>query len=311
MKIFFFSFLFSLSSFLFCTPLHAQTANVIQTLLQTDSVNYEQAVWFVMEAADHSLSPNLAFNYAVENKYIPQRAQIADTPNLKQVSLLLMRAFNIRGGILYSIFRNPHYAYRELVYKDIIQGRSNPRETVSGEDLLFLVNRILFYRETNPWTWPAVVIEENITREEEIILLAEEITAQLETLEIEDASVTITEEGIAITLSNIQFLANSAEIPENEMYVIGEIARILENIPARRIMVSGHTALAGTEQDRLRTSLERAQAVADYFIEQGTRTLDEIVVEGFGSQRPIADNNTQQGMAINRRVEILILEDQE
>ena len=66
---------------------------------------------------------------------------------LDGVSLLLMESFNIKGGIMYSLFRNPHYAYRELVYLDIIQGRVDPEMTVSGDLLLFLVNRILSRQE--------------------------------------------------------------------------------------------------------------------------------------------------------------------
>jgi outer membrane protein OmpA-like peptidoglycan-associated protein len=58
----------------------------------------------------------------------------------------------------------------------------------------------------------------------------------------------------------------------------------------------------------MKTSIERAQAVKDYFVLQGLMTDDDIYIRGFGAQRPVGDNNTAEGMARNRRVEITILE---
>jgi hypothetical protein len=86
------------------------------------------------------------------------------------------------------------------------------------------------------------------------------------------------------------------------------IADILKTIPRSRILVAGHTALAGTQEDQQRTSMERAQAVASYLISLGARTANEITVQGFGAERPIASNQTEAGMEANRRVEITILD---
>jgi len=144
---------------------------------------------------------------------------------------------------------------------------------------------------------------------EENMALAEEITAKIEALDIVNADVRITDEGITISISNIQFLANSTELPEKEKQTVAEIAKILSAIPGRKILVAGHTALSGTKRQRLGTSRERAQSVADYLVFLGARKTDEIIVMGYGSEKPIADNKTAEGMALNRRVEITILED--
>jgi outer membrane protein OmpA-like peptidoglycan-associated protein len=56
------------------------------------------------------------------------------------------------------------------------------------------------------------------------------------------------------------------------------------------------------------TSIERAQAVKDYFISQGLMNESDIYIRGFGAQRPVGDNSTAEGMARNRRVEITIVE---
>jgi hypothetical protein len=65
-----------------------------------------------------------------------------------------MQAFNIKGGPMYTITKTSHYAYREMVFQDIIQGRVDPGMKVSGEQLLFLVNRVLYRMDDNPWVLP-------------------------------------------------------------------------------------------------------------------------------------------------------------
>jgi len=284
-----------------CATLNAQTADEIQTLLKTPAVSYAQAARFVLEAADvtgsyDKASGQDAMRFAIEKNWLPKNANAQDAISLEGLSLLIMKSFNLKGGPMYTWFNNAHYSYREMVFQDLIQGRSDPHMKVSGEKMLFIVNRLLYRIEDNPWEF---------SRE----ITAEKITAQIKAMGIANTDVRITEEGITISISNIQFLANSSELPEKEKGEIAEIARILMSIPGRKILVTGHTALAGTEQERLRTSQERAQAVADYLVFLGARKANEIVVRGYGSERPIADNNTPEGMALNRRVEITLLED--
>jgi hypothetical protein len=136
--------------FLLASPvlLYAQTAAEIEKLLETKAVSYARAAWLVLEAADMSGSfensaPEGAFNFAAQQGWLPKKAAPQDKASLEGISLLIMRSFGIKGGLFYSLAKNPHYAYREMVYKDIIQGRSNPQMPVSGELLLFLVNRVL------------------------------------------------------------------------------------------------------------------------------------------------------------------------
>ncbi|WP_461255516.1 OmpA family protein [Treponema sp. R80B11-R83G3] len=283
-------------------PLHAQTADEIQTLLKTQAVSYAQAARFVLEAADVSgdydkTSGQDAVRFAAEKNWLSQKADAQDAISLEALSLLIMKAFNLKGGPMYAIFNNAHYSYREMVFQDLIQGRSDPHMKVPGERMLFIVNRLLYKIEDDPWEF---------SRE----MTAEKISDQIKAMGIADTNVRVTKEGVTISINNIQFLANSSELPEKEKAEIAEIARILKSIPGRKILVAGHTALAGTEQERLQTSHERAQSVADYLVRLGARKANEILVKGYGSERPIADNSTQEGMALNRRVEITILENE-
>lgn len=75
----------------------------------------------------------------------------------------------------------------------------------------------------------------------------------------------------------------------------------------KRVRVEGHTDNRGTPQYNLDLSKRRAEAVARYLTEHGVER-DRLVSEGYGIAKPIADNNTEQGRAANRRVEFIVIE---
>jgi outer membrane protein OmpA-like peptidoglycan-associated protein len=303
---------------------HAQTADEVETLLAASRLTYAQAVRFTLEASDAAVfaEPAAAFRFAQEQKWLPRRVAPGDDARLDGVSLLLMRSFNLKGGFLYSLFKNPHYAYRELVYRQIIQDRADPEMAVSGDLLLFMIGRLLSIAEKNEnpennrareaaGEQPLVEAELSPAsqREARLEAQAEEINSQIAALAIADTTARATDAGIVISLSNIQFLAESAVLAETEKPKLREIARILQNVPSKSIRVAGHSALAGDEEGQLRLSYERAQAVALFLISSGARQADDIIVQGYGASRPVADNTTPQGMAANRRVEITLVED--
>ena len=58
----------------------------------------------------------------------------------------------------------------------------------------------------------------------------------------------------------------------------------------------------------MKLSIERARVIAEMLVALGVRKPEEIIIVGYGAERPIADNSTPEGMARNRRVEITILE---
>ena len=138
--------------------------------------------------------------------------------------------------------------------------------------------------------------------------IAEEITEDIERLGIADAEVRVVDEGITISLENIQFVADTANMLPGEQAKLDKLAAILLRYPDRDILVGGHTALAGPEAGRMQLSLERATVIAGYLIAHNVRPSERIVVRGFGAEKPIADNRTEEGRQKNRRVEITLLE---
>jgi hypothetical protein len=127
---------------LLASPIIAQTAAEMETLLATSALNYEQAASFVLRAADITTS-GPAFNYVTDRKWLSSKTAPDGIAALNEVSLLIMGAFNIKGGIMYSAFKSPRYAYRELVHQGIILGRTDPDLVVSGDRLLFMIGRVL------------------------------------------------------------------------------------------------------------------------------------------------------------------------
>ncbi|MDR3248079.1 MAG: hypothetical protein LBT39_04765, partial [Treponema sp.] len=131
--------------------LYAQTAAEIDTLLAAPQVSYAQSARFVLEAAEKlpitplagTKAEQTAFSLAREKGWLPPSAAQDDPAILGDLSLLIMKAFQLKGGIMYSLFPLPRYACRELAAKKIIQGRDDPNLTVSGTQLLHLVSRVL------------------------------------------------------------------------------------------------------------------------------------------------------------------------
>ena len=162
-------FIFNICFLLVVTViLPAQTADRIDQLMDSRALNYEQVVSFVLEAADiWNLSgavavpgSNEAYQFALNRNWLPKGVSPDTSARLDGVSLILMHSFGIEGGLFFSLTKNPRYAYRELEYLEVIQGRVSPQMAVSGELLIFLINRIYFILD-NEDTAPAVSLNLN------------------------------------------------------------------------------------------------------------------------------------------------------
>jgi outer membrane protein OmpA-like peptidoglycan-associated protein len=139
---------------------------------------------------------------------------------------------------------------------------------------------------------------------------AAEIQSEIQKQGIPDVSVAPTDQGVTITLENVNFPPNSDTLLPAEQEKVRGIADILKKYPGRDIAVTGHTARAPgyTEEDYQTLSEQRARAVANYLLVLGARTAEQITTRGMGASVPIGDNSTDEGRSKNRRVEITILE---
>jgi hypothetical protein len=132
--------------------LPAQTAEEIDLLLEAGELSYAQAAWVVLEAAEVlplglSGEQERAEGFRLARKWgwLPRQARMEDPIRLRELSLLIMEAFRLRGGIMYSLFHSSRYAHRELVHLRIVQGRTDPVQKVKGELFLRVLGRVLSY----------------------------------------------------------------------------------------------------------------------------------------------------------------------
>ena len=116
------------------------------------------------------------------------------------------------------------------------------------------------------------------------------------------------EEGVALTLRELHFQPDQAVLLPGEEGKIGIIAEILKKVPERSFLVTGHTADIGTVESQIELSVKRAETIAKMLQNAGI-SGDRLIFQGKGGSEPAASNETEEGRARNRRVEIIILED--
>jgi len=133
--------------------LPAQTAAELDEMLESSKVTYSQAARFVLasvesasvEAASDGDESEDPLEQAINRKWLPRSARSrADRPiNMGSLSLLMMKAFDLKGGLFYLIFPGPRYAYRAMKSNSFIQGAADPAMTVSGERFLLILGNVL------------------------------------------------------------------------------------------------------------------------------------------------------------------------
>jgi outer membrane protein OmpA-like peptidoglycan-associated protein len=123
-----------------------------------------------------------------------------------------------------------------------------------------------------------------------------------------DVEVARTQEGVTVSVNRIHFVADEATVLPEDLPRLASVAEALSRVPGRSFRVIGHTARIGTEESQHELSVRRAKAVVDYLVSRGL-SADRFLYEGRGGAQPVASNETEEGRAANRRVEIVILED--
>jgi len=126
---------------------------------------------------------------------------------------------------------------------------------------------------------------------------------------LEGTGVSVTRMGDNITLnmpSSITFPTNSADLNAQFYNVLDGVSMVLKEYNKTVVEVAGHTDNVGTAQYNQGLSERRAQSVAAYLGSHGVASTRLLTV-GAGLTRPVASNDTEQGRAANRRVELTIV----
>ncbi len=114
-------------------------------------------------------------------------------------------------------------------------------------------------------------------------------------------------EGLVLRVRDLRFVADSDAILPSEAWRLDAIAAALKTQAGRYFLVAGHSAAVGKASGELELSIKRAKKVVDELAARGIEP-SRLLYRGFGSSVPLAPNDTEEGRARNRRVEITILD---
>ena len=121
------------------------------------------------------------------------------------------------------------------------------------------------------------------------------------------ATVTREGEGILVKFdSGILFDTDKSDVKPAAQSNLQKLATSLQNNPNTNILIVGHTDSTGTAQHNMDLSIRRAEAVKTYIVSNNVNS-SRLTTSGKGKTEPIADNRTPEGRAQNRRVEIVIV----
>lgn len=153
----------------------------------------------------------------------------------------------------------------------------------------------------------ALVQQQQLTEQERQARLEAEKKAQ-ESMDAlaKSMAVKADERGTVVTLSGgVLFATGKSTILPGAQASLNQVADALKAQPEHHFTIEGHTDSTGSDAVNRELSARRANAVRDYLVVRGV-SADAITADGIGAARPIADNKTTEGRAMNRRVEIIV-----
>ncbi len=121
-----------------------------------------------------------------------------------------------------------------------------------------------------------------------------------------DVLVIVTDRGLKIRISNIEFAFNSAVLTSKASPVLGRVATILSRYGGYSILIEGHTDDIGEEEYNLTLSEQRAKSVMDYLITKGIEK-NRLSFRGMGESSPFLPNTSEENRRRNRRVEFILI----
>ncbi len=121
-----------------------------------------------------------------------------------------------------------------------------------------------------------------------------------------DIPLTPIETNASIVLKNIFFDSNKSELKTESQSELDKLVQLLNENPGLKIEISGHTDNVGKPSDNLTLSNNRAKSVIDYLISKNIPP-QRLTAKGYGETRPVADNKTDEGRAMNRRTEMRVI----
>jgi OOP family OmpA-OmpF porin len=105
---------------------------------------------------------------------------------------------------------------------------------------------------------------------------------------------------------NVEFDFDKSTIKKGYYKDIDDLAKVMKDYPDLNVVIEGHTDSVGTAAYNKKLSQRRADAVKKYMVEESGIDANHITAKGFGEEKPIASNDTDEGRQQNRRVEAAV-----
>jgi len=131
---------------------------------------------------------------------------------------------------------------------------------------------------------------------------ADTLRRQLENLQLRQ-----TESGVVVTLGDVLFESGQTELRQEAMASLVEVVDLLQSEPDKKIRIEGHSDAVGDANTNLEISQKRADAVLEALVSLGVEA-GRVTTQGMGEDFPIASNETDEGRAQNRRVDVILLD---
>lgn len=125
-----------------------------------------------------------------------------------------------------------------------------------------------------------------------------------------DVKLTPLKAATKITLNNITFETNSADLNSSSFEELDRVVNLMGDNPELKIEISAHTDDVGSDKYNLKLSDRRAQSVVDYLIENEI-PITRLIAKGYGETQPLVNNDSDENRAKNRRVELKIIDVEE
>jgi OmpA-OmpF porin, OOP family len=134
------------------------------------------------------------------------------------------------------------------------------------------------------------------------------LRAQTLEQELSDLKAKKTDRGVVLTLGDVLFDTGKATLKPGAYQTIERLAAALKEVPARKVLIEGHTDSVGSDELNQQLSQNRALSVQAALMERGVSS-DQISTLGKGESTPVASNDDPGGRQQNRRVEMIFQED--
>ncbi len=114
-----------------------------------------------------------------------------------------------------------------------------------------------------------------------------------------------TPRGLVVTLGDVLFDTGKSNLKQDAQISLAKVSVILQQYPDLKLQIEGYTDAVGGDEYNLKLSQDRANATQAFLVNNGV-SPSSVTATGYGKSRPVADNSSAAGKALNRRVEMVV-----